>query len=211
VGTLNVTIDIALTHEILLRACKQHLRSIVIEYCQLSVLDVLTDEQTVTLASILKQAETDPLLSFLLDEADHVIGHQLGLVDVKEIQTEQNGLRHLIDKTWMEWLFKKVQDSDTSLLSKHVLEQAQAQLKEHGLYTAEIDGVCGEKTKEAFQLLEKDFHQQVRISGLHSISGKYDQNISTKDAIELVNEKGIDEKMRKDAELLSLVTDPSTC
>ena len=45
---------------------------------------------------------------------------------------------------------------------EYALKQAQASLKKQGLYQAEIDGVCGEKTREAFQQLEVKFHQHLK-------------------------------------------------
>lgn len=207
VGIPNVTIDTALTHEFFLRICNRYLRNIVIEYCQLSVLDVLTDDQTLKIDSILKDAETDPLLSFLLDEADHVIGHLTDLVDVKEIQSEQAELKQLIDETWKNWLLDKVQNGDLSLLSPHVLKQAQTQLKEHGLYTADVDGVYGEKTKEAVQRLGKDSNLSIKVSTVYSETETED--CSAKTNTESINRPDVAEGILRSAEILSWLIDES--
>lgn len=207
-----MTLDNALTSEIFLRACNQYLRNIVLEYCQLSVRDTLTDAQSVTIASILKQAEDDPMLSFLLDEADHVIGHQLGLVNVSKIQAEQIDLQQILDQTWIDWLVTKVGSSDVALLSEHVLKQAQTRLKKHGLYTAEIDGICGAETKKAIQRLEQNFHSQLRGSNFYPDLIGPGKEIKTKEAIRLVHTQGMTGDIKEKADLLSLVVgDLSPC
>ena len=200
-----MTIDIALTHTVFLRACDKYLRKIVLEYCELSLLDVLTDAQTLKVSSILKDAETDPLLSFLLDEADHVVGHLTNFVDVKEVRSEQDELKQLIDKTWQEWLLNKAQSGDLSLLTPRVLKQAQSQLKECGLYTADVDGVYGEKTKEAFQRLGRGDRFSIEVNPACCATSDQNNAAHTKSPTNV----DIDKDTIRSAEVISWITDPS--
>lgn len=100
-----MTINNALIAEIFLRECRKTLK-VVLTYYQLSMLDSLSEEQTVRVVEILHIAEGDPLLSFLLDEADHIIGHKQGFIDVHKLQEEQEILRHQVDRTWLLFLIR---------------------------------------------------------------------------------------------------------
>lgn len=188
---------------IFLNTCRDYLRNVVSEYCTLSVLDRLTEQQADRIAEILNQATQDPLLSFLLDEADHAIGHLMNLINVEETREEQAVLRRAIDQNWIAWLLTKAKAKNGSLVPQYALKQAQASLKKQGLYQAEIDGVCGEKTREAFQQLEAKFHQYLKRNGLYPELGHDAQNIETQEAIRLVKEKGLDGEINDDADLLS--------
>ena len=200
-GNVDVAMEDTQSPAIFLNICQDYLRTIVSEYFTLSVLNQLTEKQANRTAEILEQAEHDPLLSFLLDEADHAIGHLLNLIDVEETREEQVMLRRSIDRNWINWSVTRARVKNDLSIPQYTLKQAQASLKEQGLYQAEIDGVCGEKTKEAFQQLEAKFHQHLRNNGLLS---QGTQNIETHEAIKLVKEKGIDGEISDDADLLSL-------
>ena len=196
---------------VFLKTCQDYLRNIVSEYFTLSVLDRLTEEQANRTADILNQAETDPLLSFLLDEADHAVGHLLNLINVEETRAEQAVLRRAIDRNWITWSVTKARVENNSLVPQYALKQAQASLKKQGLYQAEVDGVCGEKTRAAFQQLEVKFHQHLRRNGIYSELSQGTQDIETHEAIRLVKEKGIDGEINEEADLLSLGTWLSFC
>ena len=196
---------------IFLNTCKDYLRGIVSEYFTLSVLNKLTNQQADRIADILKQAEKDPLLSFLLDEADHAVGHLLNLINVEETRAEQDVLRRAIDRNWITWSLTKARIRDGSSVPQYTLRQAQACLKQQGLYQAEIDGVCGKKTREAFQQLEEKFHHHLKRNGLYPETGQGAQNIETNEAIRLVKEKCTDGEINDDADLLSFGTWLSFC
>lgn len=196
---------------IFLNTCQAYLRNVVSEYFTLSVLDQLSEQQANRIVDILNQAEQDPLLSFLLDEADHAIGHLVNLINVEETREEQEELRRAIDRNWISWSITKARVKSGSLVPQYTLKQAQASLKRQGLYQAEIDGVCGEKTREAFQQLEAKFHQHLRRNGLYPELSQGTQNIETHEAIRLVKEKGIDGEINDDADLLSFGTWLSFC
>ncbi len=200
---------------IFLSTCQDYLINIVSEYFTLSVLDKLTEQQADRTVDILMQAEADPLLSFLLDEADHAIGHLLNLVNVEETRAEQDTLRRVIDRNWITWSIAKARVEakahGSSLVPQYTLRQAQASLKKQGLYQAEIDGVCGQKTRQAFQQLEAKFHQYLKRNGLYPESGQDAQTIETQEAIKLVKEKGIPGEINEDADLLSFGNGLSFC
>ena len=191
--------------------CKEYFDNILSEYFTLSILEKLTEQQADRIVEILQKAETDNLLSFLIDEADHVIGHMLGLIDVKKTHTEQDKLRQMIDHNWITWSLTKINAYGSSSVPEDTVKQAQVCLKEKGLYAAAIDGVCGEKMKEAFQQLEKEFHQYLKQHNLYPELKQNQQNIDTDEAIRLVKEKGIDGNINNDADLLSFGTWLSFC
>ena len=51
------------------------------EYCQLASQKHLLERDAERLTEILVRAETDGVLSFLLNEADHFLAHELGLLN----------------------------------------------------------------------------------------------------------------------------------
>lgn len=121
-------------------------RQILSEYCTLAVCDSLSDRQAERMAELLTQAEADPLLNFWIDEADHLIAHQLGLIDEEVIQSQQNQLRSLIRKAWIDLLLQEIQDKTKAV---------QTYLKHQGTYQGEVDGQLGPSTHAAIQLLQK--------------------------------------------------------
>lgn len=137
--------------------------SIIIEYLNLAVLDSMTEAQADRMEQILEGAESDQTLSFLIDEADHIIGHELELIDSERIVEQQETLRERLDKTWVQLVISNNRLNSYALLPKQTLEDAQKQLQKRGLYNGEIDGLCGEKTKEAFRKLEEIFHQELKV------------------------------------------------
>jgi hypothetical protein len=115
------------------------------EYCTLAVCDSLDDRQAERIAEILTQAEVNPLLNFWIDEADHLIAHQLGLIDEEIIQSQQNQLRSFIRKAWIDLLLQEIQDKTKAV---------QVYLKHQGTYQGEVDGQLGPSTRAAIQSLQ---------------------------------------------------------
>ena len=209
--TADATMEDTQSPDIFLHTCKDYLENIVTEYFTLSILNSLTEQQANRTANILSKAEADPLLSFLIDEADHAVGHLLNLLDVDETRAEQEVLRRKIDKNWITWSISKSRVNNGALVPQYTLKQAQARLRAQGLYRAEIDGVCGDKTIEAFQQLERQFLQHIEKKGLCPQMGKGSQRIETNEAIRFIKESGMDGKIRDDADLLSFGTWLSFC
>lgn len=141
--------------EEILRACERRLR-IVSEYYTLAALPTLDENKAQQMEKFLKLAERDLLLSFLLDEADHIVGHELGLINADEIHEQQNRLQQAIDKTWITVMLKNESSEDS-------LKQAQVYLQRTGFYNGPIDGQYNELTQEAFSNLWQEVKQQYRL------------------------------------------------
>jgi len=113
---------------------------------------------------ILDLAQDDELLSFVLDEVDHLLGHAFGLVNSKSIQQQQEKLKNMLqqqfpamlDQVWLEHTIHQevIQKREVSLRA------AQMALHQVGVYQGRIDGEYGPKTKEAFQSLKVKLEQQ---------------------------------------------------
>mgnify|MGYP005755740601 CR=1 FL=1 len=84
-------------------------QAIVLEYCQLALQPTLDDPAANRIAEILAQAESEPLLSLLLDEADHLIAHQQGAIDHQHIEHQQQQLKVAIEALWVDLLLQDIQ------------------------------------------------------------------------------------------------------
>ncbi|WP_190765741.1 peptidoglycan-binding protein [Microcoleus sp. FACHB-1515] len=118
-------------------------KPIVREYCTLSIQSKLTETEANRLGAILQQAEQEPMLNLLLDEADHLVAHELDLIDPVFIQEQQHKLKVALQLE----RFKKANLSQTETV------EIQTVLQKEGLYTGAIDGVCGPRTQEAIKQL----------------------------------------------------------
>jgi hypothetical protein len=72
------------------------------EYYRLVCQPTLSEREADRLQEILEQAQQDLMLDFLIDEFDHILGHELGLIHEKFIQEQQDRLKPLIDSIWVE-------------------------------------------------------------------------------------------------------------
>jgi hypothetical protein len=81
-------------------------KPIVQEYCQLALLPTLDDQAANRLEAILYQAEAEPLLSLLLDEADYLVAHHQNAIQEQYIQRQQQQLRQAIESLWIELLMQ---------------------------------------------------------------------------------------------------------
>ena len=125
---------------------QQH-RDLVQTYCQLSVQPTLNESDTEQLDAILAIAETDPLISFLIDEADHMLGHLKGLIDENYILEQQQKIQTCLDEAWLDEAFQDL----AHRLQTSQCKNLQQYLKEEGFYDGAIDGVMGQSTKAAIQ------------------------------------------------------------
>ncbi|MEM9482878.1 MAG: peptidoglycan-binding domain-containing protein [Cyanobacteria bacterium P01_F01_bin.116] len=125
---------------------QQH-RDLLQTYCQLSVQPTLSNSDSIHLDNILATAETNPLISFLLDEADHMLAHLHHLIDEGDINKQQQQLQRCLDDAWLNQAFQdlayRLQASQCKNLQQH--------LKDQGFYRGAIDGVMGPATKAAMQ------------------------------------------------------------
>lgn len=150
------------------------------EYYKLECQQTLSEEDADRIEEILDEAQQDPLLDFLIDEVDHVLGHELRLINEKFIQEQQDRLKPQIDSAWMENLIRSHSPS---------LEEAQTCLKKEGLYNGQIDGVFGPITKQAFRALRRRVRERLEKQGLStdSIDGILDVDQSV---IEMIHQEG---------------------
>ncbi len=85
----------------------QNHRGVILSYCQLSMQPQLSDSDAEQLDAILAAAEADPLLSFLIDEADHMIAHLQNLIDDGDIADQQQKLQACLSEAWLNRVFQE--------------------------------------------------------------------------------------------------------
>ncbi len=125
---------------------QQH-RELLKTYCQLSVKPVLSDHDTDRLDAILAIAENDPMVSFLIDEADYMLAHLYHLIDDAEIAHQQEKLQTHLRDAWLDQAFQDL----AYRLQTSQCKDLQQYLKDQGFYQGAIDGVMGQATQKAIQ------------------------------------------------------------
>ena len=187
-------------------------KDVVLEYLQLAVLDRLTDLQANRMEEIFQQAEADPLLGFLIDEADHIAGHELNLIDSGYIAEQQEKLAQILDGSWIQLIIEKSRLKEYAQLPQKTVKVAQTRLKKRGFYSGEIDGVCGKETKAAFHRLEREFCEELKSLGLLPSAGDEKCVANASEAIELIKaqDKENPADFQEKADLLILQTWLST-
>jgi hypothetical protein len=117
------------------------------EYCEISAKGTLTDWEADRIESILATATQDAMLSFLIDEADHILAHLHHLVAEDFIIKEQNKLKDALDNNWLNQLLLDI----ATCLQAPQRKTLQQYLKEKGFYVGSIDGIVGPKTQAALK------------------------------------------------------------
>lgn len=131
----------------ILLAQSEPYRAILLEYCDLALKPTLTEPEQDRMAEILELGTADAVLSFWLEEGDHLVAHHLGLIDESFIKSQQDKFRRSVGQSWIDNLWRDLQSSTKVL---------QAYLHRQGFYQGSIDGVMGPSTQAALQkLLEK--------------------------------------------------------
>ncbi|MGD1953608.1 MAG: peptidoglycan-binding protein [Leptolyngbyaceae cyanobacterium] len=125
---------------------QQH-RDLIHTYCQLSVQPILSEADTERLDAILALAETEPLISFLIDEADHMLAHLHSFIDENDIVDQQQKLQTCLNEAWLDQAFQDL----AHRLQTSQCKNLQQYLKTEGFYNGAIDGVMGQSTKTAMQ------------------------------------------------------------
>lgn len=148
------------------------------EYCRLAVQRPLSDADMNRLEQILTLAESDGLLDFWINEADHFLAHELALTDESSIhacENQQAMLReHLAckipamntDSQLFQELKQRLQTSSKEL---------QLHLKSRGFDPGPIDGQLGPRTHSALVDFQK----------AHQLDADGVPNASTRDALGL--------------------------
>lgn len=122
------------------------------EYCQLALQPTLDEAAAERVDEILQQAENDPMLSLLLDEADHLVAHARGLIDADYVATQQQRLQTSLEALWVEQL---ILDLRSQQFHQDDRIRLQSFLKHQGVYDGSIDGVCGPKTWAAVEVVRQ--------------------------------------------------------
>lgn len=129
------------------------------DYQEIALSNELTDAASQRLEEIYEEAETHPMLNFLLTEIDHNLNRQLGLLSdtaVKTYKDQQAWLREHLEQ--MPFNYDHRQD-------------VQRLLAEEGLYQGPIDGVFGPRSTKAMKRMN------TRIQKLLYKKGFYDKKI----------------------------------
>lgn len=131
-------------------------KEIVREYWTLALQQTLTQQQAERIEEILQSAQFDPWLDFLIDEADHILAHELGLIKEQVIEHQLQELKKSIDRFWCERVLQEIQKRNRS-------KEIQKYLQSKGLYDGAIDGYIGPRTRAAIELYKQEF--QVNCEG----------------------------------------------
>ena len=142
---------------------QQH-RDLIKAYCQLSVQPALSDSDTQHLDTILAAAQTDPLISFLIDEADHMLAHLYGFIDENDITEQQQKLQTRLSDVWLNQAFQDLAHRLQTTQCKNL----QRYLREQGYYNGAIDGVMGQSTKVAMKQCCEQQGQLPQPSPIHT-------------------------------------------
>lgn len=129
--------------EDLLSATNKH-TEVVKNYLELASRPTLSNEDLERMDSILSQAESDSALSFLIGEADYLIGQRMGLFN-------PNDPNAFADQ--QAWLREHLETSND--FSQIYAQEFQELLKEKGFYKGAVDGVIGELTATALIKFQK--------------------------------------------------------
>jgi hypothetical protein len=79
-------------------------RPTVYEYCQLALRPTLDAAASARLGEILRRAEAEPMLNFLIDEADGLVARLQPCLGEQRLQQQQQRLREAIDALWVDKL-----------------------------------------------------------------------------------------------------------
>ncbi|MGF1524985.1 MAG: peptidoglycan-binding protein [Leptolyngbyaceae cyanobacterium] len=122
-------------------------KTIVLEYCLLALQESLTETEQDRMGEIYDMAIADPVLSFWLEEGDHLVAHHLDLVDEAFVKQQQDGLRRSIRRSQIDSLWRDLQSTAKVL---------QAYLQCQGFYQGSIDGILGPSTQKAMRRLQQE-------------------------------------------------------
>jgi len=122
-------------------------RATVQAYCEISARTSLTDADADRISEILGLAEQDALLSFLIDEADHVLNHLFHFIDEGDVAEQQAQLKAAVDASWLDQVLLDA----SARMQPPQRKTLQHYLKDRGLYVGAIDGVVGPETQAAIR------------------------------------------------------------
>ena len=143
-------------------------REIIEEYCKISAKLSLSESEADRIAEILGVAQTDSMLSFLLDEADHMLACFHHLIDEAEIAQSQQKLQVALDQTWLQQLLLDL----STRLEDSQCKTIQCYLKDLGFYNGAIDGVVGPQTQAALKNCSETKNLHTQVIPIHMPSSK---------------------------------------
>lgn len=129
------------------------------DYQEIALTHELTDADSVRLEAIYAEAESHPMLNFLMTEIDQNLNRQLGLLDDGDIEAykdQQAWLREHLEQMPFDYEYR---------------QDFQRLLAEEGFYKGPIDGVLGPRSAKAMKRMN------IRIQELLSQKGFYDKDI----------------------------------
>ena len=123
------------------------------EYCQLAIQPELSDADAERLGKLLNQAQSDGVLDFWIQEADHFLDHELGLYDDGKIYVYQNEIQKVTLQRHLARLWENEEAGELMENLRDDLYQGalmvQQQLKDLGFDPGAVDGIPGPKTQQA--------------------------------------------------------------
>lgn len=148
-------------------------------YCNLVVRRTLSDSEVGCLSQILELAESDGVLDFWINEADHFIAHELNLTDEESIHACENqqarlreGLEHSsVSSTEIDLDLSKELTQRLQVASKEL----QQHLKNRGFDPGPLDGVLGPRTQAAL----------INFQEAHQLTADGIADAATRDALGL--------------------------
>ena len=129
------------------------------DYQEIALSNNLTDRDSERLEKIYEEAETHPMLNFLLTEIDQNLNRQLGLLSATVVETY---------KDQQAWLREHLEQMPFDYEHRQHIQRL---LAEEGLYKGPIDGVLGPRSNKAMKRMN------TRIQKLLSEKGFYDKDI----------------------------------
>lgn len=136
----------------------------VLEYCLLAIRPTLSEKEADRMTKILESAQSDKILDFLINEADHFLAHHLDLINESFIKNEQTKLEvklreYLISPSNEESDTSLVWDRDLTDGIHNLSKRLQQELKQRGFDPGPIDGVYGPRTQQAL----KNFYRAKKL------------------------------------------------
>ncbi|MBD2465733.1 peptidoglycan-binding protein [Oscillatoria sp. FACHB-1407] len=103
------------------------------------------------MSEILELAESDGVLDFWLNEADHFLAHELNLTNKESIYKFENQLANLREHLEHQLIENEKLDLFEELRHhlKHASQELQEHLKNRGFDPGPIDGILGPRTHSA--------------------------------------------------------------
>jgi Putative peptidoglycan binding domain len=145
----------------LLTACQQYLGTLS-RYGELCLRGELNEEEIQEMESIYTNAESAPLLNFLVTEFDRILGQRIGLLNKGCITSYKN------QQAWLREHLEQIPIEQSTLIS------TQKHLQEEGFYKGPLDGVWGNRSRKAAIKYRKKVQEVLKNKGFYdgSIDGE---------------------------------------